>query len=83
MYEFCHLSLCQQHRFVLNSYPGSGAKVQSRATLLWGLTPEGATLLWRLPPVCTALSDSRLGSLAYCCWFWLFIRFLANCLEVY
>ena len=24
---------------------GSGAKVQSLATLLWGLTPEGATLL--------------------------------------
>ena len=30
--------------------PGSGAKVQSLATLLWGLTPEGATLLRGLTP---------------------------------
>ena len=31
---------------------GSGAKVQSPATLLWGLTPvEHSTLLWGLTPV--------------------------------
>ena len=29
---------------------GSGAKVQSPATLLWGLTPVGATLLQGLTP---------------------------------
>ncbi len=36
--------------------PGSGAKVQSPATLLWGLTPvEHSTLLLGLTPECTRL----------------------------